>query len=1021
MPHPAPLVVRLLGPLEVQVHGRQVRSGVGGCSQKAWWALALLALRVGREVSREWLAGTLWPESAPARALYNLRENLSDLRRALGDQAGRLGAPTRKSLRLDGAGAFIDAAEFDQELARGDAASLERAIALYRGRLLEGCFEEWVLQERAAREQSYLGALEQLAQRALGAGEPPEAIRHLRRALAADPLRESLHRRLMEALAAAGDYGAASEVYRELRGLLYRELNTSPSAETTAVFERLRAWAREKAARHERLPETCPRSTYFPARVPQPADALIGRDAELREVMGRLSSARLVTLTGAGGVGKTRLALAVARETQDGYADGACFVELAAVTEGEGVPEAVARALGIREEPGRSPVGMLVGCLERRSMLLVLDNCEHVIDASARLAAALLRACGELHILATSREALRIEGEAVWRVQSLKFPVSASVGADAGEGQRPMCEPPLEYPAVQLFVRRADAAGRQRPWTEEELAAVAEICRRLDGIPLAIELAAARSNVLSPPEIAARLDDRFRLLVVGSRTALPRHQTLRAALDWSWNLLPEGEQWLLAHLALFAGGCTLEAAASVCGCGPAPAHGSAYSPGTHPSPKHDDELLRLLTSLVEKSLVNVEPTHHGAAETRFVLLETVRQYGMARLQDYGVLRDAEAKHRQYYLDLLEHAPDRHSARWSRMLEREYGNLRAALESCLAQPALIEPALKAARALMGFWFASGYHWEARGWWMRVLDGHAAEARVPEELRAAALQVAGDLTRLQGDHEAAAAHYGEAVAVARRTEDWESLAGALLGLGVLARSQGRYDQAPALLSEARRAAELWPGSTFLPRIAIEEGHAAVDRGDWDRARAYAEESLALFRRLGDQAGEAGALHLLGRIVGDEQGDLARKRILLEDSLALHREVGNQLGVAWVLADLSRLTLAEGDVSRTRELLAESLRLRRRVRDRVGIANSLRWLAELEIESGNPAAARPFLEEGLVLRDELGDQSGVRVLRLYLDRLPHVENLTSIERKSTHRGPRSSSGIEPRPSPGRAGRHR
>ncbi|MGH2389011.1 MAG: ATP-binding protein, partial [Chloroflexota bacterium] len=490
--------------------------------------------------------------------------------------------------------------------------------------------------------------------------------------------------------------------------------------------------------------------------LPRALSSLVGREAERREVPALLGEARLVTLTGSGGVGKTRLALAVAGELVDHYPDGVWLVELAAQAEPVLVPGAVAAALDVREEPGRLLTATLQDSLRDRRLLLVLDNCEHLVAACADLAAALLRACPGLRILATSREGLQVSGECLWRVPSLTVP-------DPGHPLPP--ELTGSYEAVRLFVARARERRSDFTLNSQNARAVAEICARLDGIPLAIELAAARVGSLAVEGVAARLDDRFRLLTGGPRTALPRQRTLRAALVWSYDLLSEQEQVLLDSLSVFVGGWTLQAAEAVCGVGGAEGErlgGSADLPdvGTW-------EVLDLLDRLVNKSLVQAEERAGG--EVRYALLETVRQYGQERLSAAGDAEATRRRHLAYFLALAEEAAPRltdpEQGVWLGRLEADHDNLRAAL-GWARDSGVAEPALRLAAALWRFWATRGYLSEGRGWLEAVLAD--SEQRWPTA-RAMALNGSGILAHHQGEYGRAETLHEESLALRRALED------------------------------------------------------------------------------------------------------------------------------------------------------------------------------------------------------------------------------------------------------------
>ncbi len=554
----AALDIRLFGPIEVRVQGQPLgplRSPRAGQS-----LLALLVLRHDRETERSWLAGTLWPESLQGQSLYNLSRNLTALRHALDSQSARLLSPSSRSLRLDLTNAWVDVLAFDAAIERGDASSLEQAVTLYRGPLLEGCLEEWVLPEREAREQAYMQALETLAARAREGGEAITAAQYLRRVVGIDPLRESVQRSLMQALADAGDYAAAVLVYRDLRLRLHQELKAEPAPQTTALFQQLRASARCRA---QAAVVTQPKTPAAPPprRLPRPLSGLIGREREIEEIASSLAAMRLLTLTGPGGVGKTRLAIAVAEAVAEEYPDGVFFVDLAPLANPDLIAQAVASALEVREQPGTPLPEMLHNHLQTKALLLVLDNCEHLLSACASLVGDLLQHCGRLRILATSRQSLGIIGELVWSVPSLSVPDRRPASTEEKDAVSAL----MAYEGVQLFVARAGLVRPAFRLTSQNAAAVGQICRQLDGIPLALELAAARLKALSVEQVASRLEEGFSLLTGGSRTALPRQQTLKAALDWSYHLLTEPERTLLRRLYIFAGGWTLDAAEEVTG------------------------------------------------------------------------------------------------------------------------------------------------------------------------------------------------------------------------------------------------------------------------------------------------------------------------------------------------------------------------------------------------------------------------------------------------------------------------
>jgi non-specific serine/threonine protein kinase len=923
MDRPIPsLSIRLFGPFDVQVNGQplpRLRSRNGQ------WLLALLVLRHDREVSREWLAGLLWPESTQSLAYANLRRSLNDLRHALGPAAHRLRSPAPHSLCLDLSGADCDVLAFDAAIARGLVGSrpisgspaacdseLERAVNLYRGSLLEGCAEEWALPEREEREQAYLQALERLAARAMQAGgDPAAAIRYLRRAAAVDPTRESIQRALMQTLAASGDYASATLVYRDLRLLLHRDLNAEPDPETVVLFQQIRREARGKAARSSgRVPYGSPApsrhsSTPLP-RLPRPLTELIGREQEVREVVERVTAVRLVTLTGAGGVGKTRLAIKVAEELIEDYRDGVWFVELAALSDPAFVPQAVASALGLRETSGRPLAETIAEYLRDQQALLVLDNCEHLLMECTRLTDIWLRDCPRLKILATSRHSMGIAGEAVWRVPSLLVPSAQAVAVR----QKDRLSALIRYEAIRLFVQRTVHANPDFRVTPANIGAIAQVCQQLDGIPLALELAAARMKAMSVEQIAARLADRFGLLTGGSRTALPRHQTLEATMDWSYGLLSAPEQALLRRLSMFAGGWTLEAAEAVC----------AQNGGV--DSVEIGEVLDPLSSLVDKSLVVYE---EWGGTPRYRLLETVRQYAQERLQETGELEAVQERHRDFFLRLAQHTPpsgDRLQPQWLDRLESELDNFRSAFATCRAAPHGGQGMLRLAVDLEGLWGPRGYTSEGRAILSAALE--RKDAQEPTEVRARALSLIGEIARTQSEYDMARRYLEESLALWRTLSNpfWEGWT--LIALGWNEQCLGKYEAAGRLHEEAlaiSRAA----GIKFIEAFSLTRlGDVARRRGAYDISRHYLDESLALWRTVGYIEGIALTLAGLGAWAY-KVSEYTSSSAWIAECLGLCREMGSRRVAVLALETSAQLAHALQNPQRAARLFAANQSLR------------------------------------------------------------------------------------------------
>jgi len=628
---------------------------------------------------------------------------------------------------------------------------------------------------------------------------------------------------------------------------------------------------------------------FPPTNLPTPWNSFVGRQTDLEEVRARLATSRLVTLTGVGGSGKTRLALEVARGLLAEYDSAIWLVDLGPLAEPTLVPNLVATALGIREQAGETLEVTIRRSMRDRRLLLVLDNCEHLVDACARLADEMLQTCSGLSILATSREALRLPGEVVWPVPPLGLPPDLERSP----------EDLIEYAAVRLFVERAKAAQPTFAVTAENAPAIAHLCRRLDGIPLAIELAAARLTAMSVEQIAERLGDRFRLLTGGSRTALHRQQTLRAAIDWSHDLLAEPERLLFRRLAVFSGGWTLEAAEVVCA-------GDGIVA---------EEVLDLLAGLVRKSLVSMNDL---GEQTRYRLLETIRQYAGEKLADSGEADAARSRHRDWCLALGGRAEaawyGRDQLLWLARLEVEQDNLRSALRWYLKGDA--DAGLQLMASVWQLWDFGGQWSEGVRWLEAFLERAPARTRA----RAKALHALASIARtMNWITEAIQPLAEESVSVALEVGDNSTAGWALKDLGCTFILEGKYSQATAALEEsltAFRAAQNMPGvGASLRNLATTVSHL----GDHATAEAHLEESLALLREVGDSWSLALTLRQLGDLTR-LLGDYPKARRLFDESLDLFQRIASRDRVAQVLCDLSSLARVRGDYGEAERLLGE-----------------------------------------------------------------------------------------------------
>jgi predicted ATPase/DNA-binding SARP family transcriptional activator len=681
-----------------------------------------------------------------------------------------------------------------------------------------------------------------------------------------------------------------------------------------------------------------------PGQLPVRLTPLVGRESELDAIVQSMHRNRLITLTGPGGTGKTRLALAAARTAETSFPGGACWVALAQIDDPAIAGQAVATQLGVPDTPGQDPIEAIAKHVADHPVLVVLDNCEHLLEAAARLAEHLLAACPALVMLATSRAALGVEGELSWQVPPLSLPEVKSA---------PTAAVLAAYDAVKLFEQRAQLVRPSFRVTDENAAAVLTICQRLDGLPLAIELAAARMRILSSTQLAERMDDIFTVLVGGARSAPPRHQALRATLDWSYDLLDTDERATFRRLATFFGGFTLQAAERI-------AAGGDVRP---------DAMLELLTRLADKSLLRVE---HTRGESRYFLLATVRDYARERLTETAESGQAQRAHLQYFTELVEDAtarieqveaaPGRLELELDR-LDAELPNLRRALEFAQESADPVAP-LQIVGPLDRYAYLRGRYHEVRQW-MDAAVTSCPDA--PAGLRAKALLGGGRLALLQCDYAPAVRRLEAALRLYRELGDPRGIASSLQVLGSVAREQGRYVRAVELHAEslaiAEAAADRWAVASAHGYLAF----ASWLQRDFGRAAEEAGTALAKFRELGDVEGVAWSLISLGT-VARYQGDVERASVLLAESLALSEGIGFREGIAWSVEQLGLLAAVDGDPAAI-SLLRRSLELHSELRDRWRMSSVLEDLATIALAQGNAPQAARLLGAAETLREAIG----------------------------------------------------
>ncbi|MFC4535924.1 BTAD domain-containing putative transcriptional regulator [Sphaerisporangium dianthi] len=996
--------------------------------------LAALLVDEGRPVSADRLVEHLWGDRPPGNPSGTLSAKVSQLRRALEDAepGGRdlVVSPPPGYLLRAGAGE-VDAHRFasltaearEAPDARARATLLSGALALWRGPAFAGFADEPFARATVARlEEQRLTALEDLAEARLALGMHAVVAGDLGDHVARHPLRERPRALHMLALYRDGRQAEALDSYDELRVHLAEELGLDPGPEVVALHRSILAQnpalgGPVQAEEEEQAGEAG--ASGAPARprtnLPTAIAGIIGREDAVAEVRASLEHGRLVTLTGSGGVGKTRLAMEVAAPLAEAYPDGVWLAELGALDRPgasnvlESLTDLLMAVLDVRDVAGprepAAPIERLVRALRTRRMLLVLDNCEHVIDEVAELAAALLRAAPGLRVLATSREPLGLAGEVVWPVPPLDVPHPGQ--ADPATLER--------FGAVKLFVDRAGAAARGFTLTSENADAVALLCRRLDGIPLALELAATRVRALGIRGLVAGLDDRFRLLATGHRGAPPRQQTLMAMIDWSWQLLTPAERTVLRRLAVHADGCTLEAAQAVC-AGNHATHRTVRTPSgdhaTHrtvrtPSGDHAthrtvrtadgdhttretaraagggdgvpvEEVPELLARLVDRSLVVM--TDRGDEAPRYRLLESVAAYCADRMDEAGELRQVSEWHRVYYTALAESAEPHlygpGQGTWLRRLDAEAANLRAALDSAL-RDGDAGLALRLVNALTWYWFLRGRLDEARRSLQAALDtaaggppplaaGTAAGGPSPVTAGTAAggppPLAAG--TAAGGSSPVAPDPGGAPFPAARaRAVTWHTGVSFLLG---------DIDGWPARHEAALRAYDGADDPLGRARAEWFLAFAEIDLGDVAATGESIGRSLAAFEAAGDEWGVAAALSLRAKHA-HVRGDAAALERDGARSAALFRELGDRWGLLQATEWLGAHAGMTGDHERANRLHLEGLRIAADLGLWTDVSGRLSWLGWIAMQCGDHRAARVYCEEGLELATEQASPLG------------------------------------------------
>lgn len=916
--------------------------------------LAYLAFFVQRAHPRDELIEMLWPETDPDQGRNRLRVALNALRKQLeppGPGGGILLDADRNGVRLR-PGAFVtDVADFERALRAGaeqgdgsqKRALLSEATALYRGDLLQGFDEEWILPERERLAESYRGALRALAAGHEGAGEPEQALDAALRLLATDPWQEASCLQVMRLYAALGRPGEALRHFTELEERFRQDFGEAPSAQAQTLAENLRRTrtalprAHPKPAVHVSPPSTAPPQTAppqtAPIRLPVSLTRLFGREADIAGLAALLRGreTRLLTLTGAGGAGKTRLSLEAARAAAGAFPGGIFFIPLADLHDPALLADAIGDAMRLERPAQVGALQRVADALGAAPTLLVLDNFEHLIEPGASVLSDLLQRVPTLTCLVSSRQALGVSGEREWTVFPLPTPDAAA----------PL-DRLVECASVRLFVDRARGVRPDFAVTPRNAAAIAQICERLEGLPLSLELAAAWARVLTPAQMHSRLERPFEILVSRQKGAEERHQTLRAAIAWSFRLLPTELRRVFTRLSVFRGGWTGAAAEAVC---------------------EASQVWEALAQLQERSLVVAED---DGTEMRLRLLETIREFADEELGP-DERDEARRRHAGFFLTWAETvAPklqEADQAIWLDRLEADHDNLRAVFAWDRAQPGS-EVGLRLGVALYRFWAVRGYLDEGR---RRLTQALECCKTASEELQSKALNTLASLAYAQGDNLAAQSALEEALGLCRRIGDPERIGVALNNFGSVAINLGDFARAQAMLAESldirRELGEQHQIAGTLGNL----GNAAMLSGDYSAALPYLEESLALFRDMGALQNIALTLNSLGAVfLFQERFEVSRR--YFEESLAMRRQIADKGGIAASLMNLGVVAEAEGRYDEARTLLAESLTLRRELGHQTGIAESLECFARLAAARGEAARAARLYGAAEALRERL-----------------------------------------------------
>jgi predicted ATPase/DNA-binding SARP family transcriptional activator len=942
------LEVRLIGRFDITYGGKSVTIS----SRVAQSLFAYLILNADTSHRREKLAGMFWPDATEEKARAYLRHELWRIRKALPSKS------KSDYLIVDDINISFDASAeywFDaaglENVNRGESIKeLINALSVFQGELLPGFYDDWIILEREHLQTIYEQKMMRLLELLEGEKRWSEILEWAERWISFGQAPEVAYRALMTAYDALGDRSKVYSTYERCVQAL-RALDLETSEQTRALaFKRTHS-----------------------LNIPIPLTSFIGREKELKEVAGLISKSRLVTLTGSGGVGKTRLAIQVVADVLERFPDGVWFLDLAPLNNAELVPSTLANLIGLRESGEVSTNELLIKYFKSRTALVIFDNCEHLIESCAQLVQLLLTSSEHLSILATSREALRVSGEFTYRVPSLKIP-----------------KPEVEFSidelsiteSVRLFAERAAVVVPGFAISPQNVLVIAQICQRLDGIPLAIELAAARVNVLTVEQLLTRLDDCFNLLTHGLRSSLPRHQTLRATIEWSYNLLLEKERLLFRRLAVFSGGWTLDAAEEVCG-------GNGLEA---------QEILDLLSRLINKSLVLFETTD---GSSRYRRLETIRQFARERLIESGELKSMRTRHLKYLVRLAEEAEPALEGpaqmEWNARLHHERDNIRAGLQ--WADQTDVEAGLILSSSLYLFWYSFDFR-EGKDWLNRFLQ--KPESSLYARARADALCMYGailvdlqqleelfataqeclDLYRAVGDQRGevdgllllAAVSSNpiegselikQALHLAQLLGDEQRQVEALWKLGWYDSGQSKFIYWEQAIVLARRIGN-WRG--LAGGLATAAGFLILN-GNFESAEKYLQESERLYRQLNIYPPPAGLLTAYGQLAL-VHGDLVKARAYFEENARIGLQVGSRQDYLWSRIRLGYVALREGKLAEANSFFNEPAQRFQEDKNEGGVAFTLEGMARLFIALAKPETAARLIGWADATREKIND---------------------------------------------------